>query len=137
MVVSDPAQGERPVGRRPASLSPRPDGRRQPLPCLHDRHLPGLIGAADPVIVEGRSPETLYCNAVASLRRGVIASTDSATGTSVGVALLFEAAAAGAGAAAPALRRRAGTRRAAVCGAWRGPKRLRVSAPKIASFARQ
>jgi len=62
----------------------------------------GLIGADGPVIVEGPfAGNALYCNAVASLTgRGVRASTESATGTSVGAALLFEAAA-GVGAATP------------------------------------
>jgi len=56
----------------------------------------GLIGARGPVIVEGPfAGNGLYCNALASLTgQGVRASTDSATGTSVGAALLFEAAAA-------------------------------------------
>ncbi len=62
-----------------------------------------LIGAAGPVIVEGPfAGNDLYCNALANLtERGVRASTDSATGTSVGAALLFEAAEKGAGAASP------------------------------------
>lgn len=52
-----------------------------------------LIGAAGPVIVEGPfSGNALYCDALASLTgRGVAASTHSATGTSVGAALLFAA----------------------------------------------
>ncbi len=62
----------------------------------------GLIGAGGPVIVEGPfAGNDLYCAALATLTdRDVLASADSATGTSVGAALLFEAGAPGRGAAA-------------------------------------
>jgi len=72
------------------------------LACMTETCL-DLIGAAGPIIVEGPfAANDLYCNAVAGLTgRGVRASTDSATGTSVGAALLFEATAAKTGSAAP------------------------------------